>query len=143
MSTEQNKALVRRYYDEVLNTGKVEKLAAYIAPDYVEVHDDRRYEIGIEGAKAHVLGVRSTYRDFHIAIDRQIAEGDWVATSVTVRGIHAGEWMGIQPTGKHVTFTGVNLDRISSGRIVEHGGAANLFGPLLAIGAIRVVGEAD
>jgi hypothetical protein len=49
--------------------------------------------------------------------------------------------MGIRPTGRAVTFTGVNINRFEKGRIVEHGGAANLFEPLLEIGAIRVVGE--
>lgn len=49
--------------------------------------------------------------------------------------------MGIKPTGKPVTFTGVNVDRVVGGKIVEHGGAANLFGPLLDIGAVKVVGD--
>ncbi len=52
-----------------------------------------------------------------------------------------GRWLGIEPTNKPVTFTGVNVDRVVGGRIVEHGGAANMFGPLLEIGAIRIVGD--
>jgi len=48
--------------------------------------------------------------------------------------------MGIAPTGKKVEITGVNINRIVDGRIVEHGGAANLLEPLLEIGAIQVVG---
>ena len=47
----------------------------------------------------------------------------------------------MKPTGKTVEFTGVNVDRVVDGRIVEHGGAANLLGPLLEIGAIQVVGD--
>ena len=46
----------------------------------------------------------------------------------------------MKPTGKPVTFTGVNVDHVVGGRIVEHGGAANMLGPLLEIGAIRVEG---
>lgn len=49
------------------------------------------------------------------------------------------KWIGIKPTGKTVVFTGVNFDRVVDGKIVEHGGAANILGPLLEIGAIRVV----
>ena len=59
---------------------------------------------------------------------------------ITASGTHVGEWMGIAPTGETVTFTGVNVDRVVDGRVVEHGGAANMLGPLLEIGAIRVVG---
>ena len=110
---------------------------------YAEVHDGKRYAVGIEGAAAHVLGVRQTYRDLHLSVEQQIAEGEWVATCITARGIHEGSWLGIKPTGKPVAFTGVNVDRVVEGRIVEHGGAANMLGPLLDIGAIRVVGPED
>jgi predicted ester cyclase len=140
MSSEENKTLVRRYYEEVVNTGKVELTENFIAPEYTEVHDGQRHVIGIEGAKAHILGVRRTYPDLHIVIERQIVEGEWVVTCMTARGTHKGSWLGIKPTGKPVAFTGVNIDRVVGGRIVEHDGAANMLGPLLEIGAIKVVG---
>jgi predicted ester cyclase len=141
MSIEKNKLLVRRYIEEVINTGNVDEIEQFISPNYVEVHDGTRHPIGIEGAKAHILGVRQTYPDLHLTVEQQIAEGEWVATCITARGTHQGSWLGIKPTGKGVTFTGVNINRVVKGRIVEHGGAANLFGPLLEIGAIQVVGE--
>lgn len=103
--------------------------------------DGKRYCVGIQGAADHITGVRKTYPDLHLTIDRQIAEGEWVATCITARGTHMGEWMGIAPTGKQVVFTGVNIDRVVNGRIVEHGGAANVLGPLLDIGTVRVVGK--
>jgi predicted ester cyclase len=139
MTTEANKALVRRYTDEVVNTGKVEGIASFIGPDYVEVHNNVRHDVGIEGAKEHVLGVRRTYPDLHVTIERQIAEGEWVVSCITARGTHQGSWLGIEPTGKKIEITGVNVDRVVDGRIVEHGGAANLLEPLLEIGAVRVV----
>jgi predicted ester cyclase len=141
MSTDENKRLVRRFYEEAVNTGNVDALAHLIAPDYVEVHDNTRYPIGLEGAKEHILGGRETYPDLHLTIERQIAEGDWVVTQVTARGTHRGTWLGIKPTGRKVEFSVVNVDKVVDGRIVEHGGAANMLGPLLAIGAIKVVGE--
>lgn len=142
MSSAANKALVRRYYEEVVNTGDVSGIERFIASDYVEVHDNRPYPIGIQGAVEHVLGVRRTYPDLNLTIEQQIAEGEWVATRVTMRGTHRGEWLGIAPTGQRLEVTAVNLDRVAAGRIVEHGGAANLLGPLLAIGAVQVVGGA-
>jgi predicted ester cyclase len=138
---EENKALVRRYYEEVVNTGAVDRLAEFIAPEYAEMHDNVRYPIGLAGAAEHVTGVRRTYPDLHLTVEQQIAEGEWVVTRVTMRGTHQGEWLGIRPTGKPVEMTAVNIDRVVNGRIVEHGGAANLLGPLLQIGAIRPVTE--
>ena len=140
MTSEENKLLVRRYYEEIVNTGKLDSIECFIAPEYTEVHDGKRHVMGVEGAKAHILGVRGTYPDLHIAIERQIAEGEWVVTCITARGTHEGSWLGIKPTGKSVAFTGVNVDRVVGGLIVEHGGAANMLGPLLEIGAIKVVG---
>ena len=143
MSTEENKRLVRRFYEGVVNTGNVDELPELIAPDYVEIHDNTTYPIGLEGAKAHVLGGRETYPDLHLTVQRQIAEGDWVVTQIIAKGTHQGTWMGIKPTGRKVEFTVVNVDKVVDGRIVEHGGAANMLGPLLKIGAIQVVGPED
>ena len=143
MSLEQNTLLVRRFYEEIVNTGNVDSIERFVAPEYAEVHEGKRYAVGIEGAKAHVVGVRQTYRDLHLSVEQQIAEGEWVATCITAQGIHEGSWLGIKPTGKPVAFSGVNIDRVVEGRIVEHGGAANMLGPLLDIGAIRLVGPED
>jgi len=138
MSTMENKALVRRYYEEVVNTGNVAELGRFIAADYIEVYNNVRYPVGLEGAKRHVIGGRETYPDIHLTVEQQIAEGEWVVTRVTARGTHKGVWMGMKPTGKKVEMVVVNIDRVVDGRIVEHGGAANLLEPLMAIGAIKV-----
>lgn len=141
MSLETNKSIVRLFYEEVVNTGEVDLLESIISPEYTEILDGKRHTTGIEGAKAHVIGVRKTYPDLHITIERQIAEGEWVVTCITARGTHKGSWLGIKPTGKLLVYTGVNVDRVVEGRIVEHGGAANLLGPLLEVGAVKVVGS--
>ncbi|MDJ0656137.1 MAG: ester cyclase [Xanthomonadales bacterium] len=138
MTPEENKYLVRRYYEEVANTGNVSNLADFISPDYVEVHDNVRYEIGIDGARDHVLGVRNTFPDLHLEIEQQIAEGDWVVTVATVRGTHEGVWLGMTPTNRSVEMTTVNVDRVVDGRIVEHGGAVNMLHSFLEIGAVQV-----
>lgn len=59
-----------------------------------------------------------------------------------MRGTHRGEWWGIRPTGKAIEVTAVNIDRVVDRRIVEHGGAANLLGPLLNAGAVVRSGDA-
>ncbi len=143
MSADEQKSLVRRYYEQIVNTGDVSRMAEFISHEYVEVHNNTRYPVGLEGAKEHVLGVHKTYPDLHLTVEQQIAEGEWVVTCATARGTHEGMWLGMRPTGRTVEMTVVNLDRVVDGRIVEHGGAANLFESLLQIGAIRIADPVD
>lgn len=138
--SEANKALVRRYYETVVSAGQLDELPRYLTADYTEVHDGRRHLLGLAGAREHIVGVRRTYPDLRLEVQQQIAEGEWVVSTVRMRGTHRGEWLGMRPTGLPVEATAVNVDRVVAGRICEHGGAANLLGPLLGIGAIAVVG---
>lgn len=140
MSTENNKTIVRLFYEEVVNTGNVGGIDEFVSEEYTVDYNGQRHQVGISGAKEHIIGVRQTYPDLHITIDKQIAEGEWVVTCITARGTHKGEWLGMKPTGKPVAFTGVNVDRVVDGKIVEHGGAANLLETLLQIGAVKVAG---
>ena len=141
MSIEDNKKLIRKYIEEIVNTGNIDKIEKYISPNYTEIHEGNRHPIGLSGAIDHIIGVRQTYPDLNLTVDQQIAEGDWVATCITAIGTHTGSWLGIKPTGKRVTFTGVNIEKVEEGKITEHGGAANLLLEFLRIGAIEVVGE--
>ena len=136
MSLEENKKIIRDYIEKVINTGNIEGIDKYISEDYTEIFDGKKYPLGIEGAKEHIRGVRATYFNLHLRIDNQIAENEYVATCITATGIHNGELINIKPTGKPVTFTGVNIDKVVNGKIVEHRGATNLFSTLLNIGAI-------
>ena len=143
MSIDEKKLLIRRYIEEIINTGNIDEIEKFISPNYTEVHEGKRYTIGIKGAKEHILGVCQTYPDLKLTVEQQIGEGEWVATCITARGTHEGSWLGMKTTGKAVAFTGVNINKVVDGRIIEHGGAANLLGPLLEIGAIQVVGDSD
>ena len=140
MSKIENKLQIQRYIDAIINTGNVENIAQFISPDYIEVYEGKRYPLGIKGAKEHILGVRQTYPDLTLTVEQQIGEGEWVATTIVARGTHIGVWLGMKPTRKVLTYSGVNIDRVVDGRIVEHGGAANMSSPLQEAGAIRVVG---
>ena len=141
MSAEENKRLIRRYIEEVVNTGNVNDIENFISSDFAEIHEGNRHIVGIQGAKDHIIGVRQTYPDLTLSIDLQIAEGDWVATCITARGTHKGSWLGTKLTGKKITFTDVNIEKVANDKITEHGGAANVLLELLKIGAIKVVGE--
>jgi predicted ester cyclase len=139
MDTASNKDLVRRFYEEVVNTGNTDRSADFISPDLIETDGIIRVHSGIQGMIEHIHGVRKTYPDLAVTIERQIAEDDWVVSIITARGTHLGEWLGIAPTGQQLVYGGVNVDKVVDGKIVEHGGAANLLIPLLEVGAIEVV----
>jgi predicted ester cyclase len=141
MSTVENKALVRDYYEQVVSTGDLTHIEDYVSPEYTEVHRGVRHAVGLDGAREHILGVRQTYPDLELTVDLQVAEGEWVVSLVKMKGTHRGEWLGIRPTQRMIETTAVNVDRVVAGRIVEHGGAANLLEPLLEIGAIQAVGS--
>ncbi len=132
----ENKLIIRRFVEEIENTGDVSNIREFISEDYVEVYEGERHDIGIKGAIDHVLGVRHVFPDLKLTIKNQISEGDWVVTVYSATGTFRNEWFDMKPTGKSITFTGVNVDQVKNGKIVEHGGAANLFEPLLKAGVI-------
>ena len=136
MKTSDNKEIIRRYLEDIENTGDVSNIQDFIAEDYTEVYEGVRHRIGIQGAIDHVLGVRQVYPDLKLTIENQISEGEWVVTTYSVTGTFENEWFGMKPTGKPITYTGVNVDRIKNGKIIEHGGAANLLDPLMKAGVI-------
>jgi predicted ester cyclase len=138
MERPDNKTIIRRFVEEIESTGDVSNIREYISEDYTEIYEGERYPIGIQGAIDHVLGVRKVFPDLKLTIENQISEGDWVATIYSVTGTFKENWdyLGIKSTGKQITFTGVNVDRVADGKIIEHGGAANLLGPLLDAAAI-------
>ena len=135
---EANKQIIKSYIENILNTGDVSNISSFISSDYTEIYQNKRYPLGIEGAKRHILGVRETYPDLYLSIERQLSDGDWVITIYTMTGTHLGNWMEIKPTGKKIKVTGVNIDKVIDGKIAEHSGAANLFESLLEIGAIEI-----
>ena len=136
MKHSNNKEIIRRYIDEVENTGDVSNIHDFIDEKYTEVYEGERYEIGIKGAIDHILGVRRVFPDLKLTIRRQISEDDWVVSVYSVTGTFMNEWFDMKPSGEPITFTGVNVDRIKNGKIIEHGGAADLFEPLFKAGVV-------
>ncbi len=135
MSTE-NKAAVRRGLEECLNKGNLAVVDELIAPSYV-YHEPGVGEVrGPAGLKKLVTTYRSAFPDMHIVIDDQIAEGDRVVTRWTARGTHKGEWMGIAPTGKPVTVTGILISRFAGGRVVEEWENYDALGMMRQLGAV-------
>ena len=120
MSAVENKALARRVIEEMFNKGNLDVADELLAPDYVD-HDPSMPEDvrGPEGFKEYVRAYRSAFSDLHIRIEDQIAEGDKVVTRWTGTGTHDGDLAGIAPTGLRVTLPGMEIVRISDGKLVE------------------------
>ena len=140
MSTADNKLLARRLLGEVVNTGAVERLSEFLAPDYVAHYAGSR---GIEAAREHIETFRHCYPDLRVTVDGQIAEEDIVVTWFTMRGTHLGQWGSLKPTGRKITLRGVNVQKVRGGRIVEQWGAANALEALLEIGAVQFKADDD
>jgi steroid delta-isomerase-like uncharacterized protein len=117
---EENKAIFRRYIEEISNQGNLE-LADEIFDRYVAHQPDgSTLERGPEDVKRFVSEFRSAFPDFRISIEEQIAEGDKVVNRITFRGTHQREWRGMAPTGKEVEINGINIFRFSpDGKVVE------------------------
>jgi len=144
MSTEQNTALVRQMVDELFNRGNMSRADEFMAPDFVE-----REELppGIprdrEGVKQRTAMLHSAFPDFKATIDDMVAEGDKVVIRQTWSGTQKGEFMGVPPTGKSVSFGVIDIIRLSGGKIVEHWGQMDSMGLMMQLGAIPAPGESE
>jgi steroid delta-isomerase-like uncharacterized protein len=117
MSLEQNKALYRRYIQEVFNEGRLEALATLLSPDYI-YHDAPPDIPKGRAAIEHVVTMfRGAFPDFEITIEEQIAEGDKVCSRATSRGTHRGPIFGIPATGKKIEMRGITIVSIANERI--------------------------
>jgi predicted ester cyclase len=85
--------------------------------------------------KQFVDTYRTAFRGARITVEEQIAEGDTVATRWTGRGTHEGELMGIAPTGKETTVTGLTISRLRNGKVVEEWTNWDTLGMLVQLGA--------
>jgi predicted ester cyclase len=117
---EENKAIFRRYIEEVWNHGRLE-LADEIFDRYLAHQPDGpTLERGPEDVKRFVGEFRSAFPDFRIGIDDQIAEGEKVMVHATIRGTHQREFRGMAPTGKQIEEKGFSVFRFSEeGKVVE------------------------
>ncbi len=115
---EKNKAIVRRWYEEMWNKGNLELIDELIASD-VTGHSPIQNVDGVEASKRYVTMSRAAFPDLHFTIEEMIAEGDKVVAVRTLAGTHRGEYLGVAPTGNHVNITGINVFHIADGRIAE------------------------
>ena len=140
-----NKALIRRWFDDVWNKGQeatIDKLLAINAVVYglgdtgVEVH-------GPEQFKPFVRDMLGSFPDLHISIEDIVAEGDKVIVRVLLEGTHQAGALGVPATGRRVRIAGIVLARILDGQIVEAWNSWDQLGLLRQIGAIPTPAGGD
>jgi predicted ester cyclase len=124
--SEDNKARVRRYFEETMSKGNM----AYV--------DEIAEGAMAESLKRGAAGLRSAFSDVHDQVQDQLAEGEKVVTRFAGGGVHRGIFMGVAPTGKTVTWTGISIDRFAEGKIVERWTEINILGVLQQLGAVTL-----
>jgi steroid delta-isomerase-like uncharacterized protein len=135
MTTTANKALVTRYYDEVLNQRNLTVLDDLLAPDFVSWLPDGtrlgRAEYGDAVRASH-----QAFPDLVVEVLDQLGEGDRVATRWRASGTHRGPFAGIPATGRPVTITAMHLHRVADGRLTEHWEEIDLLRLLRQLGVL-------
>jgi len=143
VSTEENKRVVQRFYEEVWNKGNVDVALEVFAEDYLR-HDLRPSTAipGPEGQRKIAADFRRAFPDLRSTLEVILAERDLVAARWTTTGTHTGAWAGLEPTGKHVTFSGVNIFRLDEGKFVELWNHRDDLGLMQQVGAPVYAGSA-
>jgi predicted ester cyclase len=128
-SEEINKALVRRFFEEVTNQGNLDLADELLAPDFVD-HDVIPEKVAdIEDVKQNVAELQASFSDYHFSIEEQVAEGDKVVTRTIYNATHdQKEYRGVIPSGARITMETVTIHRVIEGKIVEARHTANTAG---------------
>ena len=139
--SEQNKMLVHRAVEEIWNRGNYAVTDEIAASDIVVHASMPADEIhGAAGVKQFYATLHAAFPDINFAIEDQIAEGDRVVTRWRASATHMGEFQGIPPTGKQVSITGIDIDRIVNGKVVECWPNADELGLLKQLGVLTMAG---
>lgn len=134
MSMEYNKALTRRFIEQVLSTGDLDRLGEFMSPEYVEHSPPPGAPPTIEGVTIAFQKYRAAFPDFKYTIEALVAEDDLVTARLTAAGTMEGEWLGLAPTGKHASWSEIHVVRLRDGKFVEHWDSKEWFVALRQLG---------
>ncbi|TES84206.1 MAG: ester cyclase [Dehalococcoidia bacterium] len=142
MSTEENKENARRAVEEVLNKGDLSLANELVDANYIGHQPGLPDFKGPEGFRQYMTMMRTAFPDIHLTVEDTVAEGDKVVNRYTGRGTHKGELMGIAPTGKQATITGMVISHYVGGKQVEAWVSSDMLGMLQQLGVAPPVGQA-
>ena len=143
MSTEENKALVKRSYDEFFNRANLALIDQFHTNDFVGHVLGLPPIQGLEALKHVASGYLHAFPDLHITVEDMIAEDDKAMTRVSWHGTNKGEFVGIPATGKQVTVTGIIISRFANGKFVEGWLDFDALGMLQQLGVVPAPGQAS
>jgi steroid delta-isomerase-like uncharacterized protein len=139
---ESNRAIARRFVDEVFNHGNTKAYDELIADDYINHNPPVP---GLPGSKAGfrqaVTLTREAFPDVHVSIEDMLAEGDRVMFRDTTTATHRGEFQGIPASGRELAWTEMHFFRVRDGQIAEHWANFDQLGILVQMGAVPSPGE--
>ncbi|MHB8459221.1 MAG: ester cyclase [Candidatus Limnocylindrales bacterium] len=135
MSIEENKALVRRFIDEVFVAGSFAAVDELVAEDFMP-HTWGSMGSGRQALKDAITRVSTGLTDTSMTIEDMIAEDDRVAVRLTSRAVQIGAFMGLPPSGKAYSIGEIHIFRLRDGRISEHWHEADFLGMLRQLGAL-------
>jgi len=129
-----NKALVRRFVEEVQRRGDLAAIDEFLAPDVVNHTPPPGMPGDREGSREVIGAIRAAFPDHDAVVEHMVAEGDLVASYKTFTGTHRGEFMGIPPTGRRVTMRVMDFVRIRDGKVTDHWNIVDVAGMLAQLG---------
>jgi len=134
--SEANKEVVRRHYEEGVNNGDIAVATEAFAPEYVNhIPGQSEPARGIPAWVEFFSSLRAAFPDMTTTLEQLLGEGEMVAVRHVWTGTHQGDYEGIAPTGRPVTFTGADIYRIVDGKIVEEWSEFDELGLLRQLGA--------
>jgi steroid delta-isomerase-like uncharacterized protein len=142
MSTEENKAVSRRFH-EAIAKGNTQALQKEFAPNYVAHFPGIPVPLNSEGFNQLINVFASGFPESHFDIGDEFAVGDKVVTRFTYHAVHSGEFQGIPPTGKQVAMTGITILRLAGGKIEENTVELDQLGLLQQLGVVPTPGQAS
>jgi steroid delta-isomerase-like uncharacterized protein len=143
MLAEENKALVRRFVDEVQSGGNIDLIDEICSPEFVNHSAPPRLPADREGIKIVTAIFREAFPDSYFTVEDMMAEEDKVATRKTFHGTHRGEFMSIPPSGRSVSMALIDVVRITDGRVVEHWSVADNLSMMQQLGVISQPGDTE
>lgn len=141
MSTEVNKALTRRIFEEGVNQNKPSVFDELIAPSFVSYDAPPGYGRDLEGFRRLIATFRAAFPDLHITIEEELAEGDKVIHRGYGTGTHRGDFQGVPPTGKQVKIKYIDIWRVANGKMVENWVQMDLLGLMQQLGVVPSPGQ--
>lgn len=139
MSIEENKAIVRRFFELGPSSGDMNAANVLLDQNFT-LHTPLPSVPGIQGINDVVEACRAAFEHLNVTVEDMVAEGNKVTARFTARGIHKGQFMCLPPTGKPITMTGIEIFRIENGKIAELWGEANLLGLMQQLGIVPAFG---